>query len=315
MGNTYSVQIIDEQTKEKLVERILTTKELYERKASIHGTCLKFFSDDHEFKDMWEDNFEPMLDSIRPHCRLFAVKAQKFRVLYEPRSKTVIIEGCDYYGWVKSIALGLVADFLEDFSSEHRRYSVHGSFVDNGGRGVCMIGPSGSGKTTLTYGLLLDSNFNFLTDDWLFVRFAGSDNLAYSSEKNSYIRGDLGKAWPIYRKKLVGIKKDKRQRAIVDVKNLVGQDRIRTESNITATVLLTRDQKLPPLKKFKPQEAVEFMIKNDFCNPHQLVRTKEKIAKRKKFFLELFKRTPTYLLNTIETPQQSMQRIKDILRD
>jgi len=314
MGNSYSVEIISPKTKEKLVEKIYSPG-LYERKALIHGTCVKLFTNNHEFKDMWEDNFEIIPDWIRPHARLFAVSGRGFRVLYEPLSKTAIVEGCDYYGWIKSIALALVADFMEDFTSEHRRYSVHGSFVDFGGRGVAIIGPSGSGKTTLTYGLLLDKKCNFLTDDWFFVRLAAGDTLVYSSEKNSYIRGDLAKNWPPYARKLEGICKDSRERAVVDVRRLLGADRIRSESRFAFTVLLTRNKKLEPLRKLTASEALAFMVKNDFCNPHQLVRSRAKLEQRREFFRELFSRSPVYLLNTIETPKQSLLRLKSIMLD
>lgn len=311
---SYKVELISAKAKDALMERLYSSG-LYECKAAIHGTCVKFFTDSHQFKDMWEENFEMMPDWVRPHARLFSVSGSKFRVLYEPLSKTAIVQGCDYYGWVKSIALAIVADFMEDFTSEHRRYSVHGSFIDHKGQGIAIIGPSGSGKTTLTYGLLLDKNNNFLTDDWFFVRLADSDILAYSSEKNSYIRGDLAKSWPEYKKKLDGISKDNRDRAIIDVKRLLGSDRIRPDSTLSSTVLLTRDKKLPPIQKLAPAEALRFMEKNDFCNPHQLVRSKAKLQQRKKFFKELFKRCPVYLLNTIESPAESLARLKSIIED
>jgi len=311
MASGYKVELISPKAKDKLMEKLVSSA-LYERKAVIHGTCVKLFTDSHEFKDMWEDNFELMPDWLRPHARIFAVKGPKLRVRYEPASKTVIVESCDYYGWVKSIALALVADFMEDFTSEHRRYSVHGSFLDMHGRGVAIIGPSGSGKTTLTYGLLLDRKYNFLTDDWFFVRLADSDTLIYSSEKNSYIRGDLAKNWPEYRKKLEGIRQDSRERAIVDVQRLLGGDRVRQESALSLTVLLTRDRKLPPLKKLTPKEALAFMLKNDFCNPHQLVRSRGKMEKRKEFFRDFFSRAPVWLLNTTETPEQSLDRLKKL---
>jgi hypothetical protein len=38
------------------------------------------------------------------------------------------------------------------------------------------------------------------------------------------------------------------------------------------------------------------------------------MEKRKKFFAELFARAPVYLLNTIETPQQSLERLKLLAR-
>ena len=306
---SYKVEIISPRTKEKLMEKIYSSK-LFERKAAIHGTCIKFFTDRREFKDMWEDNFEPMPDWIRPHGRIFSIKGKKLRVRYEPLSKTAIVEGCDYYGWIKSIALALAADFLEDFTSEHRRYSIHGSFVDRRGRGIAIMGTSGAGKTTLTYGLLLDKSYNFLTDDWFFVRFASTDVLIYSSERNSYIRGNLGDVWKKYSKKLKGVKKDCNDRAIIDVKRLLGGNRIRKESLLQATVLLARDKKLPVFKKLSPKDALKFMVANDFCNPHQLIRSKEKMEKRKKFFAELFRKAPVYLLNTVETPEQSLARLK-----
>jgi len=308
----YKVELISRSEKNRLMSELYAGG-LYERKAMIHGTCVKFFTDSHEFKDMWEENFELMPDWIRPHARLFALKGKRLRVRYEPLSKTVIIQGCDYYGWVKSIALALVADFLEDFTSEHRRYSIHGSFVDHSGRGIAMIGPSGSGKTTLTYGLLLGRKCNFLTDDWFFVRLAETSTQVYSSEKNSYIRGDLAESWPEYRGKLAGIKRDGNDRAIVDVKRFIGGDRIRTESELSTTVLLTREPRIPPMQKLTAKQAIGFMVRNDFCNPHQLVRSRLKMEERKRFFTELFSRAPVYLLNTIETPAQSLDRLKNLL--
>jgi hypothetical protein len=310
----YKVELISRERKEKLMER-LYSPELYERKAAIHGTCVKLFTDDKQFKEMWEDNFEHMPDSIRPHARLFAVKGKRFRVLYEPSSKTAIVEGCDYYGWIKSIALAMVADFMEDFTSEHRRYSVHGSFVDHGGKGVAIIGPSGSGKTTLTYGLLRQKGFHFLTDDWFFVRLVDDDVLVFASERNSYIRCNLGDVWPEFRKKLKGIRTDSKNRAIIDVKRFLGGHSTRKNSMLSTIVILTRDKKLPPLQKLSRKKALEFMLKNDFCNPHQLVRSRGKIEKRRQFFAELFSKVPVYLLNTVETPEESLERLKGILRN
>jgi len=180
MKGGYKASLISPAAKERLAQG-LYSQGLYERKASIHGTCGKLFTDDQGFKGMWEDNFEPMGDGIRPHARIFAVSGPAFGVQYEPVSKTLIVRGCDYYGWIKSMALALAADFLEDFPSEHRRHSVHGSFIDRSGRGLTIIGPSGSGKTTLTYWLLQDKAFSFLTDDWFFVRMMDGDTLVHSS--------------------------------------------------------------------------------------------------------------------------------------
>jgi hypothetical protein len=317
MASKYTVKLMSPKTKERLMKQIYSGN-LYERKAAIHGACLKFFTDSREFKDMWEDNFEPMPEWIRPHARLFCISDKKTKglsIIYEPTSKTVIMKNCNYYGWVKSVGLALVADFFEDFTSEHRRYSIHGSFVDFGGRGLTIIGPSKSGKTTLTYGLLLDKEFNFITDDWFFVRLASNGTLVHSSEKNSYIGSDLADNWADYKPKLKSLKRDVKNRAVMEVSQVIGEDRIRQNSNLRLTVVLRREPGKELLKKLTPQEAVKYMIKHDFCNPHQLIRTKAKIGKRKAFFRELFKRAPVYLLNTIETPSESLARLKNLINE
>ncbi|MBN2477822.1 hypothetical protein JXB01_00855 [Candidatus Micrarchaeota archaeon] len=311
----YNVKIIDKDKKNKLMFE-LYSKPLYEVKAEIHGACVKFFTDSKDFRDMWVENFFSMPENIRPHARVFSINDKgKMDVLYEPESKTVIIKNCNYYGWVKSIALALVAEFFEDFTSEHRRYSVHGSFVDLNGRGIGIIGPSGSGKTTLTYGLLLEDKYNFLTDDWFFVRMRKSGISVYSSEKNSYIRDDIAKVWRPLEEKLKGLKKDAQGRSIADLKWIFGSDRIVHKSNLSAVVLLARDKKLGfPIKKLNEKDAVKFLEKNNFCNPHQLIRSKEKKKMRKEFFEEIVSKVPVYLLNTVETPEQSLARIKELVK-
>jgi hypothetical protein len=313
MADRYKVTIIPPEQKDRLMAR-LHSAGLYEWKAAIHGTCVKFFTDSALFKQMWEENFEPMPEGIRPHARLFAICGHGLKVLYEPLSKTAIVQDCDYYGWIKSIALGLVGDFLEDVPSEHRRFSVHGSFVDCGGRGVAIIGPPKSGKTTLTYGLLLDERNNFLTDDWFFVRLAGRETLVFSAEKNSYIGADLAQNWPQFAKRLQGIQRDNRERAIVDVNRFFGEGRVRTESALKLIVLLTREKGRPPLRKLTTEQAVGFMARHDFCNPHQLVRSSAKLRLRKRFFRGLFARSPIYLLNTVEAPAASLERLKKLTR-
>ncbi len=313
----YHVEKITVEERDRILDKI-HDKPLFECKANIYGTCVKLFTDSQEYKDAWRDNFNSMSDFIRPHARVIAIEnGRGMHVKYEPTSKTVIIENCDYYGWIKSIALGLVAEFMEDVKSEHRRFSIHGSYVDFGGNGVAIIGPSGSGKTTLTYGLLLEGYTNFLTDDWMFVRLA-NDVLVYSSERNSYIRGNIEKDWKPYAqkfKKLGKIKKDNMGRSIVDVKMLFGEDRIRENSVMGAAILLTRQKGLPAFRELDAKEAVDFMVREDFCNPHQLSRNPKKNWMRKEFFAELFDKVPVYLLNTIETPRESVERVLKMIEE
>ena len=98
----------------------------------------------------------------------------------------------DYYGWIKSLALSVAGDILED---NHGIYSVHGACLDLRGQGVCILGGSGAGKTTHTYGLLRQPKARVVSDDWFFASIFGEEILAYGSEKNFYIRADLADIW------------------------------------------------------------------------------------------------------------------------
>ncbi|MEM3871342.1 MAG: hypothetical protein QXE05_02115 [Nitrososphaeria archaeon] len=312
---SYYVEIISPMEKDSLVDTFSKTF-LYERKAEVHGACIKLLTNVKQFYEMWIENFKPISEEIRPHGRLFVINSGKgasLRVKYEPISKTLIILDCDYYGLVKSLALSLTSDFFEEYHSEHRRYSVHGSLVDRQGRGLVIMGPPGSGKTTLTYGLLTNNIYNYVADDWFFVRIMGRDLIGYGSEKNSYIREDLASNWPIFKKKLEDLVIDSKGRAVANVHLLFGEHRIRESTHIRAVVLLQRDKGNPKVfSEIDPYTALNYLVENQFFNPHQLVRDERKISLRKEFFKEVFELVPVYLLNTIETPESSLNHVLSI---
>lgn len=310
--SNYDVEIITPSQKDEMFDE-LKGKVQFERKANIHGACVKLLTDNEEFKEEWEDNFKFMNEDIRPHAKIFSVEdGKELQVLYEPISKTCIIKNCDYYGWIKSIALAAISDFFEEYHSEHRRYSTHGSAVDCNGHGMAIIGPPGTGKTTLTYGMLQYNDFNYISDDWFFTRLFDNAGVIYSSEKNSYIRDDLAEIWKDFSDKVNQVRLDNRGRGIADV-NTLFEGRVRESSTLKTVVLLERDKSKAPFTKLNPTEALNFMLEKDFCNPHQLVRDERKFQIRKKFFSDLFQSVDVYLLNTIETPEQSLDRIKNLI--
>lgn len=307
----YKVKVIDPDTKDEIFQDVVK-KVKFERKANIHGACVKLLTDNENFKEEWEDNFKFMNEDIRPHAKIFSVEDRgKLEILYEPISKTCIIRNCDYYGWIKSIALAAISDFFEEYHSVHRRYSVHGSVVDYSGHSLAIIGPPGTGKTTLTYGLLQDNHFNYVSDDWFFTRLFENGVMVYSSEKNSYIREDIADVWNSFSKILKQVKLDSQGRGIVNV-NTLFNERVRESSTLKIAILLERNLNNLPFREVDTSEAVDFMMDHDFCNPHQLLRNGRKFKLRKNFFQELFSKVDVYILNTIEKPEESLNRIKTL---
>ena len=217
---SYKVQLISPQEKDAFFENY-APQLLYTSKADIYGCCIKLLTNSRQIKDLWEDNFYSANENIRSHGRLIVLQKtnQPMSVHYDPYTKTAFLINIDYYGWIKSIALALASDILED---EHRIYSVHGAVIDISCLGISIIAPSGTGKTTHSWGLLRIPTARLISDDWYFVRLSSREPLAFGSEKNTYIQADIGKIWNEYEQLVDKARLDERGRAIVNVRWIVG---------------------------------------------------------------------------------------------
>ncbi len=141
---SYAVQLISPEDKDVLFEKY-EHRLLYTSKAEIYGCCIKLLTETESTRNKWEDNFFTANENNRSHGRLIVVSetGQPLSVKYDPYTKTAFLINVDYYGWIKSIALAVAGDILED---EHRIYSVHGASIDIGCLGVSIIAPSGTEK-------------------------------------------------------------------------------------------------------------------------------------------------------------------------
>ena len=311
----YQVLQITPDKKDELLEK-LKNRVFYEKKAELAGTCIKLNTDNHEFKDMWGDNFKQMSDYVRPHGRVFALSDNEgFRVLYEPVSKTCFIFNSDYYGYVKSLALAVAGDFLEEYVSIHSRHSVHGAAIDFKGRGISLIAPSGMGKTTHSYGLLLRKGARLVSDDWYYTRIMGEIVIARASERNCYIRKDIASIYPEFETLVKTKELDKQGRTIADIRHVLGVSRAKDETCITKVIFLKRDPEDDLYYSMSSEEALDYIVKNDFCNPHQLVRDERKLRIRTNFFKQYFERVEPYMVNTTTPPQETQANIRKIVFD
>jgi hypothetical protein len=309
---SYTVQLIDPQEKDRLFE-VYTPRLLYTSKAEIYGCCIKILTDSEETKNKWEDNFFTANENNRSHGRLVVITEpnQPFSVKYDPYTKTAFLVNVDYYGWVKSLALAVAGDILED---EHHIYSVHGAAIDLDCLGVSIIAPSGTGKTTHSWGLLRIPTARLVSDDWYFVRLSSREPLAFGSEKNTYIQADIGKIWNEYERLVDKAQFDTRGRAIVNVRWIVGSGGVIPMATIHKILLLKRDpQDKNIVTPLNAADGLQYMLDHNFCNPHQLVRDPRKIELRTNFFRRFFEKADLYLINTTGTPQETQTEIRKLL--
>ena len=307
---TYTITLIPTEESDRLTERYAPDIR-YEVKSEIYGCCIKLLCDDHALKDTWEDNFYSMSQNIRSHGRLYVVKDTTCRpdtVFFDPQVKTVFLVNMHYYGWIKSLALSLAGDILED---EHGIWSVHGACVDVGGNGICIVGASGSGKTTHTYGLLTSPGTRMIADDWFFSRIYGKDILAFGSEKNCYIQEELATLWKEFRDLVPDNRYDPEKRAIADVRWVIGKGRILPMTTLHTVIILKRDPAdVETSCCLDPVTGLKLFVENNYFNPHLLVRNPRKTRMRTRFTADLLDRTKCYLINTKGSPEETQKLIR-----
>jgi hypothetical protein len=308
----YTITLISTDEKERLMEEHLP-RIRYEIKSDLYGCCIKLMTDDHATRDTWENNFYSMSQNIRSHGRLLIFKNPAYApdsVLFDPLSRTAFLFNFSYYGWVKSLALSLAGDILED---HHGIYSVHGACVDIGGKGLCIIGAPKAGKTTQTYGLLQDPQTRIVADDWFFSRNFGLDILAYSSEKNFYIGEDLGAVWKQFGGLIPEGGFDHNGRAVADIRWVIGKGRILPMPTLKTIIVLKRDPAESTVSRtLDPASGLKLFVENNYFNPHLLVHNPFKERIRKRYVAELLELSTVYLVNTTGTPQETQKMIRSL---
>jgi hypothetical protein len=153
-----------------------------------------------------------------------------------------------------------------------------------------------------------------VSDDWFFARVYGRDILAYSSEKNFYIRADLAKIWSEFDWLVERAELDGEGRAIVDLRLAIGKGRILPLTTLTKLIILKRDASDQEfVRKLTAAQALAILERYDYFNPHLLVNTPFKRRLRKAFFRALLERVTAYEVNTTEEPEQSQRRIRNIV--
>lgn len=309
----YEVVMIGGKRTEELLQ-VCRPMNYYRHKADINGVCIELFTENKDHIDMWSDNFYHMSDSVRSHARIYCIDdgRTELHAEYDISTYTIFLFNYDYYGWVKSIALGLAGNILE---RAHWIYSVHGAAIDIDGHGVTLIAPSKTGKTTQSWGLLRMENSHLISDDWYFVQFGVGRPRVNGSEKNCYIDADIGDVWDEYRPLVKGVRFDNRGRGIGNVRWIRGEGSVITKTSMSVVILLKRDRNDPSIvSKLSADEALAYLEVNDFCNPHQLVRDEDSISLRREFFRRYLSECSVFMVNTVCPATETQEHIRNIIR-
>ena len=324
-------------------------------KASIDGFCMQLFTNSNHLDEFWRENWFSMPREVKSHGRLYAVLDPTFgegkpRAFYNPDTKTAVIFNTEYYGQVKSWALGVGCDIAED---QHDIHSIHGSCVEVDGKGIVLIAPTGTGKSTHSYALLNMEGARLHSDDWVYVKFIGGEKGRASadiSERKFYIRTNIARVFPEIRPLLDRCKLEnviplsseeaeklrsqgmsgdeisvlasdhyvahEYSRAMLDPLWISGPEKFVDTTRVMKVILLKRDKNDPEIaRRLEIEEAVQYLVAQpeQFLNPYLIVKTEEKVEVRKRFFRRLFKLAPCYLVNTASDVKTVQQKIRDIV--
>ena len=309
----YEVVLIGKERADELLA-VCRPLNYHRHKAAINGVCVELFSEKKDFIEMWSDNFYHMSDSVRSHARIYCIDDGKteLHAEYDISTYTIFLFNFDYYGWVKSVALGLAGNILE---RAHWIYSVHGAAIDIDGKGITLIAPSKTGKTTQSWGLLRLENAHLISDDWYFVQFGVGRPRIAGSEKNCYIDADIGDVWEEYKPLVTGVRFDNRGRGIGNVRWVRGEGSVITKTAMKTIVLLKRDPSDPEIiRKMDVDSALDYLESNDFCNPHQLIRDEASIALRREFFRRYLSECDVFMVNTTCSAKETQERIRSLIQ-
>jgi len=309
----YDVAIIDKKRTDEIL-KICGKLNYYNLKADINGICIELFCCNKEFIDMWSDNFYHMSDSVRSHARIYCIEdpSTDLHAEYDVSTFTMFLFNFDYYGWIKSVALGMAGNILEQ---AHSIYSVHGAAIDIDGAGVTLIAPSKTGKTTQSWGLLAEENAHLISDDWYFVQFGNGRPRITGSEKNCYIDADIGDVWEEYKPLVTGVRFDNKGRGIGNVRWVRGEGAVIPKTAMHTVILLKRDKNDPEVvRKMDVSEALAYLEANDFCNPHQLIRDERSMSVRREFFRRYLSECSVFMVNTTLPARETQERIREIVR-
>ncbi len=332
--------------RKELAQKCLLAPSTRKLVASLMDVPVALYTNDDHLRYFWSLNWEVAVDK-EPLIHVYAVMGianQDPQAWYNSETKTAVLINTNYYGQIKSWALGALADFLE---TEKNILSLHAScLADEENNAVVIIGPTGGGKSVTEYGLLVQfPALKLVSDDWVFVK-CGDSSTCHAAERWFYMRSDIVSPFPIIKDVMDSMPAENvvmtlegfrdystspQARVMVDPARLGKRGYLGYPKLV---VVLSRDKKSEVEKILNVHQARELLMKGEFevlpksgpmdewgktkmepwFNPYLLVLSHERLALQGLLFEKAFRDAKTVVINTaLESPEQTTQRIVDLL--
>ncbi|MBA2563878.1 MAG: hypothetical protein H0V09_00440 [Gemmatimonadetes bacterium] len=180
-------------------ERVLARGNAFETVALIGGMPVRLRTNSPHLINFWRQNwFLADADVAAGAAREYGIPVVGMRAAIESRDPTTarafycretnetVFSNTDYYGQMKSWALGAAGVELAKYGI----HSVHGACIEVDGMGMVIIAPTGTGKSTYTNLLSRIGSIDpgrrgrINSDDWVYVK----GDVATPSERRIYVR-------------------------------------------------------------------------------------------------------------------------------
>ncbi len=288
--------------------------------AKFYKTNVKLITNNSLFYNFWDLNW--FKSNNNPKIKIYAIKSDdKPNVYYCKEENTMIIFNANYYGHIKSIALELSRDILED----QNILSIHGSSVEIKKRGISIIGKSGAGKSSFAEKLVEDEDATILSDDWIYLDLENNQIYGHNPENYLYMRTRFLQnreelEEKIRRGPLENIERDaplasfytKKPRTIIDPKLVY--NKIKRESKIdTLFIIDKRRSDSVLIRKVNEFEAIEVLKRNKFFYPNLI--EKKNYKKTTELFMKYADYLNIYTINLIKHFDVYMPTIREIIEE
>ena len=320
ISRNYEITLKERNELIKSAERYLGYDSLLVWNANINGIIIQLQTNDSQLEDFWRESWfpAPLDHNLRPHGVIYAlsdISGTKPGIHYHSETRTGVILNPDSYERVRSLALGIVMDTVEEQKEIH---FLRGSLVDVNGEGIVIAGGSNSGRSTHTFLLLQLERARIHSCDWIYIEHLGGEKGRLStsvSERKFYLKTEISKVNPRLKELFKKCKGDN-SFFILDPWWIGGEEKFVDTTRIKLIFFLQPDPADETLaKRLNPDEALSLFINSPqpFFNPHLLVFSEERKELQSAFFGELLQFAACYKINTAKPLFDVQNRIREIV--